>query len=133
MAEHIHHVHLFARDLAATVAWYGEVLGGIVRYDGEFAGVRNVFMTVGSGRLHFYDQPPRGEGRNAIHHVGIRTDDLAGVIARLRRRGGPPPGPVRDFGAWRYLMCEGPDGVLLELFEVDGAKLPPALAAYFGA
>ena len=43
----------FARDLEATVGWYRRHLGGEVMFDGDFGGARNVFMTVGSGRLNF--------------------------------------------------------------------------------
>ena len=38
---------------------------------------------------------------------------------------------VREFGSWRYVMCAAPDGVLLELFQIDTQKMPPALARYF--
>ena len=38
---------------------------------------------------------------------------------------------IREFGSWRYLMCPAPDDVLLELFEVEGDQLDPALADYF--
>ena len=42
-------------------------------------------------------------------------------------------GDMRDFGAWKYLMCMAPDNVLLELFQIDTGGMPPALAAYFAA
>ena len=42
-------------------------------------------------------------------------------------------GDMRDFGAWKYLMCMAPDNVLLELFQIDTGDMPPALAAYFAA
>jgi len=38
---------------------------------------------------------------------------------------------VREFGTWRYIMCPGPDDVLLELFEIDTASMPAELARYF--
>ena len=131
MAEHAHHVHLFTRDIDATVAWWRDLLGGVVAFDGDFGGSRNVFMHVGEGRLHFYDQRLRDEGKGAVHHVGIRTDDLYALHARLVARGVAIRSEVREFGSWRYVMCPAPDDVLLELFEVDGDQLDPALADYF--
>lgn len=131
MAEHHHHVHLFTRDLDATVAWWVEMLGGVVAFDGDFGGSRNVFMHVGEGRVHFYDQRPRDEGKGAVHHVGIRSDDLRALHARLVEKGVPLRSGIREFGSWRYLMCPAPDDVLLELFEVEGDQLDPALADYF--
>ncbi len=130
-AAHLHHVHLFAADIDATVAWWREKLGGVVAFDGAFGGARNVFMEVGRGRLHLYDQPPRGTPGGAVHHVGIQTDDLPALHSRLLALGVPFRSGIREFGSWRYIMCEAPDGVLLELFQIDTDDMPPALARYF--
>jgi len=129
---HLHHVHLFSRDLNATVEWYVRALGAEVYYDGEFGGARNVFMKIGAGRLHLYSQPPRDAGKGAIHHVGIRTNDLASLHRRLLEMGTGFRSGVREFGTWRYIMCPAPDDVLLELFEIDVDSMPPELARYFG-
>ena len=64
---HLHHVHIFASDIDATVAWYVEMLGAEVAYDGTFGGARNAFVHVGHGRLNIYDQPPRGESGGTYH------------------------------------------------------------------
>ena len=127
----LHHVHVFASDVEATVAWWREKLGAEVAFDGDFGGARNVFLQVGAGRLHLYDQPPRGARGGAWHHVGIRTDDLPALHRRLAAQGVPFRSGVREFGAWRYVMCAAPDDVLLELFQIDTEKMPPALARYF--
>ena len=128
---HLHHVHVFASNFAASIAWYVEMLGGEVVYDGEFGGARNVFMRIGSGRLHLCDQPPRGIDRNAVHQIGIRTADLAALVSHLRGRGVALRSHIREFGSWRYMMCAAPDNVLLELFEVDAGAMPSSLARYF--
>ena len=87
MTESLHHVHIFARDIDATIAWWRDMLGGELVYDGVLAGSRNVFMRIGSGGLHLYDQAPRDEGRGAVHHIGIRSDDLRALVARLKEQG----------------------------------------------
>ena len=99
-------------------------------FDDDFGGARNVFMQVGAGRLHLYDQPPRGAPGGA-HHVGLQTDDLPALHRRLVAQGVSFRSGVREFGSWRYVMCAAPDGVLLELFQIDAEKMPPALARYF--
>ena len=129
---HLHHVHLFSRDLDAATAWYTRALGAEVCFDGDFGGARNVFMKIGTGRVHLYSQPPRDEGRGAIHHVGIRTTDLSGLHRRLIDMGTSFRSGVREFGTWRYIMCPAPDNVLLELFEIDVDSMPLELARYFG-
>ncbi|NBB81476.1 MAG: hypothetical protein GVY36_18885 [Verrucomicrobia bacterium] len=56
MANHLHHVHIFASDLDYSKAFYQKVFDAEVMLDREFAGARNVFMAIGQGRLHLYDQ-----------------------------------------------------------------------------
>jgi catechol 2,3-dioxygenase-like lactoylglutathione lyase family enzyme len=138
MKASLHHSHIFASDIATTIAWWHEMLGGEVVFDGEFGGARNVFMRVGEGRLNIYDQPPPASkselsgsgGRGAVHHLGICCDDLPGLVAAMRAKGVVFRSDIREFGNWRYIMCAGPDDVLLELFQADADLTPPELAAY---
>ncbi len=109
------------------------MLDAVVAYDGKVAGQRNVFMTVGSGRLHLYDQPPKEPQGGGIHHVGIRTDDLHGLVAHMKAVGQIFRSDIREFDGGRYIMVAAPDDVLLELFEWDSTGMDPALAEYFGA
>lgn len=131
MTSSLHHVHAFASDVEASIRFYTEVFGGEVVFDETVAGARNVFIRVGSGRLHLYDQPPRHAGPGSVHHLGIQTDDIPGVLGRLAARGVVPRKPVADFGFWRYVMVGAPDGILIELFEVTPDAVPEALRGYF--
>ena len=63
---HIHHVHIFSSDLAKSIEFYQKAFGGEAVLDVTVAGARNVFMKIGGGRLHFYDQPPKYSGRGAF-------------------------------------------------------------------
>jgi catechol 2,3-dioxygenase-like lactoylglutathione lyase family enzyme len=126
-----HHAHLFATDLDASLAFYRRWFGAEVAWDGVFAGVRNVFVRIGTGRLHFYDQPPRAHGRGAVHHLGLRVHGLDALSERLRDGGVALRSDIRRHPEGSYLMVEAPDGVLLELFEPDLAGLPEAAARYF--
>lgn len=128
---HFHHAHLFANDLDATSQWYVNAFAGEVYYDGDFGGVRNVFMRIGEGRLHLYDQKPRDTGKGAVHHLGFRTSNLAELHRRLTEMGTPFRSGMREFGSWRYIMCPAPDDVLLELFQIDVEKMPPEIARFF--
>jgi catechol 2,3-dioxygenase-like lactoylglutathione lyase family enzyme len=123
----LHHTHLMSADLDAAVGFYTEHFGGEVVADVEFAGARNVFMRVGRGALHFYDQPPNHRG--PVNHLGMLVEDLDECVRQLTAAG-LSPRPISDTGAGRYAMVEGPDGVLLELFEPP-PRLPPELEDYF--
>jgi catechol 2,3-dioxygenase-like lactoylglutathione lyase family enzyme len=119
MSLDLHHAHVFASNIDATIAWWCEHMGAKVLFDAELAGVRNVFLTVGTGRLHVYEQPPRDQGRGAIHHLGIKVTNLREVWRRLQDKGITSPHGLREHDNWRYVMVSAPDGLLLELFEFD--------------
>ncbi len=131
MAESFHHAHLFCQDIDATIAWWRDMLGAEVAVDEDLAGSRNVFLKVGVGRLHLYDQPSADEGRSAIHHLGVRSDDLPALVAHMTAKGAEFRSSIREHGSWRYIMVAAPDNVLVELFAFDTEKLDGALRAYF--
>jgi hypothetical protein len=93
--------------------------------DRVLAGARNVFMKIGNGRIHFYDQPPKFSGRGSFHHFGIQTDNLEGMVKRLKSKGVVFNKDITDAGFWKYIMVPAPDDILIELFEVDKNKIPP--------
>ncbi|MBI4557373.1 MAG: VOC family protein [Candidatus Hydrogenedentes bacterium] len=127
----LHHVHIFASDLEASLEFYKKCFGATVVLDAELAGARNVFLRIGNGRLHVYDQPPKYSGRGSIHHFGIQTDDLDSAVANLQTHGVKFRKPVADQGIWRYVMVPAPDNILIELFEVDATQLPEQFRDYF--
>jgi catechol 2,3-dioxygenase-like lactoylglutathione lyase family enzyme len=131
MKNHIHHVHIFASDLNKTIKFYEDAFGGKVVLDMELAGARNVFMRVGNGRIHFYDQPPKFSGRGSIHHFGIQTDDIEDVINKLKSMGVVFKKNITDAGFWKYIMVPAPDDILIELFEVDKKQIPSDFLNYF--
>jgi catechol 2,3-dioxygenase-like lactoylglutathione lyase family enzyme len=128
---HVHHVHIFASDIKKSIKFYEEFFGGEVILDSELAGARNVFMKIGAGRLHFYDQPPKNPGRGSIHHFGIQTDNIEEVVDKLRSRGVSVRKAITDLRFWKYVMVPAPDDSLIELFQVDKSKLPPIFDGYF--
>ena len=131
MSNHIHHVHVFASDINRSIQFYEDSFGGKVILDMELAGARNVFMKIGKGRIHFYDQPPRFSGRGSIHHFGIQTDDIEGVVKNLKSKGVVFNKDITEAGFWKYIMFPAPDDILIELFEVDKKQIPSDLHSYF--
>jgi catechol 2,3-dioxygenase-like lactoylglutathione lyase family enzyme len=131
MKNHIHHVHIFASDLNKTIKFYEDAFDGKVVLDMKLAGARNVFMRVGNGRIHFYDQPPKFSGRGSIHHFGIQTDDIEDVINKLKSMGVVFKKNITDAGFWKYIMVPAPDDILIELFEVDKKQIPSDFLNYF--
>ena len=124
MSFDLHHAHVFATDIHATIEWWSKHMDAKVFFDGPLAGSRNVFLAVGSGRLHIYDQAPKDRGRGTVHHLGVKVQNLREVWLRLQAQGVTSANGLRENDAWRYVMISAPDGVLLELFEFDDPTAP---------
>ncbi|SFI94561.1 VOC family protein [Albimonas pacifica] len=128
---HMHHAHLFCSDIEATIAFWRDWFGAEVAHDGPYAGARNVFLKIGRGAIHLYDQPPRDGGRGAVHHLGIQVSDLDELYARMQAGGVHLPNPIKRSDGGGYFMVEAPDGVLLEIFE-PGPDRPAEVLRYYG-
>lgn len=124
----LHHAHLMASDLEATIAFWADCFGAEVVADEQVAGSRNVFLDVGGGRLNLYDQAPNHRG--PVNHLGVHVTDLDAAIERLRAAGWEPR-PIKADGPLRYAMVEGPDGLLIEVFHFEREATAEHLRPYF--
>ena len=118
----LHHVHLVTHDMATTCEFYVRHFGGAVVFDDLIDGDRNVFMTIGKGRLHFFESrnpPPRD--RNAFHHLGMMVQDLPNFAHRLREAGVQVTEIVKTPGGG-FAMTSAPDNVKIELFQVNDQR-----------
>lgn len=123
----LHHVHLVTHDMAKTCAFYVKHFGGKIVFDDTIDGDRNVFMTIGKGRIHFFEsknQTPRD--RNAFHHLGMMVEDLPSFVDGLRAAGVAVSDPVTTSGGG-FAMTSAPDNVKIELFQVNN----PVSRAFF--
>ena len=111
------HAHLFASDLVATIMFFTKCFDAEVIWDEEAAGVRNVRIQIGSSFIHLYDQAPKAPRGGAIHHLGIETEDLDGLLVRLKSLGVTWKNEIKEEKKFKYVMVEGPDDLLIELFE----------------
>lgn len=129
---HLQHVHLFASGIDATIAFYKNWFDAEVIWDDGVAGARNVFIKIGIGALHLYDQLPRGEGKNAVHHLGMQVVGLDELYERMTAARLHIPNPIRRFNeGGGYFMLGAPDGVVIEVFE-PGPLREPAVRRYYG-
>jgi len=112
------HVHIFSSDITKTIDFYRTMFGARVVYDASLVGQRNVRLDIGGMAMHVYDQRPRSADRGLVHHLGIRTDDLDTLVAHMKEHGVIFRKGITEDPAFCYVMCEAPDGVLLELYQV---------------
>lgn len=111
------HVHIFATDVAATIAFFRTMFDATLVWDEDAAGVRTVRLRMGDGFIHVYEQSPKLPRGGAMHHVGIATDDLDGLVSRMTRNGHTFRNAIREQSKFRYIMTAGPDDLLIELFQ----------------
>jgi catechol 2,3-dioxygenase-like lactoylglutathione lyase family enzyme len=123
MKTSLHHAHLFASNLDKSIKFYQEMFGAKILFDLKMAGARNVMISIGTSKINFYDQPPKDDGRGAIHHLGIETDDLEALVTHMKNKGFQFIREIKSFGPLKYVMAAAPDNVLLELFEVVKNKV----------
>ncbi|MFX1374767.1 MAG: VOC family protein [Promethearchaeota archaeon] len=120
----LHHAHIFASNLDESIKFYQDMFGAKILFDNKIAGARNVMISIGLAKINFYDQPPKDQGRGAIHHLGIETDDLDALVTHMKNKGFQFIKKIKNLGPLKYVMAAAPDNVLLELFEVVKDKLP---------
>ena len=120
----LHHAHLFASNIDESIQFYSDMFGAEILFDLEVAGARNVMISIGTSRINFYDQPPKDTGKGAVHHLGIETDNLEVLVDHMKSKGFEFRKSIKSLGVLKYVMAEGPDHVLLELFEVVREKIP---------
>jgi catechol 2,3-dioxygenase-like lactoylglutathione lyase family enzyme len=138
------HLHVYAADPGATVAFYEDVLGaerlGSIPAAG---GRRTQFVILGGQVLAItafpvgYEpgpMPELGDGATragfGVAHLGLNVDDLEAWIARLEGAGVHVHSEPRGEGLLRYVYFTAPDGVIVELTQYDlPSRFRPAMKA----
>jgi catechol 2,3-dioxygenase-like lactoylglutathione lyase family enzyme len=114
----IHHVAINVTDVPASVAFYTDVLGGVVRSDRPDFGIGGAWIDLGGQQVHLLEAPvPRNLGQ----HFAIRVADLDAAVAELRTKGVDIADPV-DSGTNRQTFLDDPSGNAIELHEVGGVR-----------
>ncbi|ESQ84748.1 hypothetical protein AEAC466_06745 [Asticcacaulis sp. AC466] len=118
IVKNLNHINIQTRDMARTIAFYGELLGLEARtaprrkpeerqwlYDSESRAVihLNLFGTDNTYAREVIPGGPTG----AIHHVAFECDGLEDMVQKLEARG------------LRYERAELPEINLTQLFVVD--------------
>jgi len=66
--------------------------------------------------------------KTSLHHAHLFASDIEESInfykiSHMKSNGFQFKKKVKNLGVWKYIMAEGPDHVLLELFQVVKEKL----------
>jgi catechol 2,3-dioxygenase-like lactoylglutathione lyase family enzyme len=125
----ITHVAVTVTDLAASEAWYTNVLGVEPVLDEDTGPFRHIVYPVGGTLLGLHGFPdlatdqPFDERRPGLDHISFgcdSRDELVEWAARLDRLG-IPHGEIVDAGYGSGLSFRDPDNIALELFAPPGS------------
>lgn len=115
----LHHVHMVTDDVDGFCAFFIRHFDAEVVFDAPIDGDRNVFLRIGTGRIHLFEtRTPPPDGRNAFHHLGMFIEDLDTFVAKLKSAGVPVT-PVTVVPGGGFAMATGPHGLRIELFTAN--------------
>jgi len=117
MRINLDHAHIFASSVPDTIGFFRKMFDATLVWDEEAAGVRTVRLRIGQAFVHVYEQPPKSPRGGPMHHIGIETDDLDALVARMKVNGHPFRNKISEQPKFRYVMTAGPDDLLIELFQ----------------
>jgi len=110
---HFHHVHLNVTDPERTLKFY-EFMFGAVRL--TFRGVAEALFTERSFiLLNKVDEPPPGELRSGIWHIGWGGVDVPNEYAWWKAQGMDVHTPIYSLGRGHVTYWNGPDKEVIEL------------------
>lgn len=141
------HIHIYTSDPERTMTFYERHFGAerIGRLSTD-SGRANHFLILGGQFLVvalFPDgvaaEEPTGDGATGtrsgfgVGHIGFNVEGLDRLVERLRAAGVRVHGGPMRASVIRYVYCDAPDGVTIELTEyVVPARLAPAVVLLRG-
>lgn len=116
MAFKMNHVHLKTPDPRKTAQWYVDNLGAKIVSETANGGFRVDLhgLSLNVTKLIPEQTHPQTYG---IEHIAIDTDDIAGVVRKLKASGARVL-EERAQGGRKVCFFEGPEGVCLEVLEM---------------
>ncbi len=122
----LNHIHLRSTNTRKAAAWYVDMLGAVIVRETESPAGVSVALDIGGTRVNVAPQPldqtiPKGsaEVHLGLEHFGMQTDDLEGLLARLKPRGLEILEPLRATPTGlKIVFVRAPDDVRIELMQV---------------
>ena len=118
MAFEINHVHLKSHDPKQTAQFYVDSLGATIVSEIGTRGYRlNLHGLTINLTTHVADQTR--EQHYGMEHIALNTDDIQAAVETLKANGARLLEEAVGRSGQRVCFLEGPDGVQLELIEMQ--------------
>ncbi len=111
----VHHVSVNVPEVDANVAFYVDVLGGVLRNDRPDLGIGGAWLDFGDQQVHLVEAPLP---TNAGQHFAIRVADLDATVKELRSKGVAVGEPM-TVGTGSQTFITDPAGNTIELHQVN--------------
>lgn len=118
----IEHANITVNDVEASVAFYLQLMGGRVRWEGTNSNGRKA-AHIGDDRTYLSlfesaetSRAPEGYGVTGFNHLGFEVDDL-NAYRRTLDEMGVEIKAEEDYEPGRRLYFYDPDGIEIELVE----------------
>jgi predicted enzyme related to lactoylglutathione lyase len=118
MAFQLNHVHLKTRDPRQTANFYVENLGATIVSEIGTRGIRLDLHGLTLNVTTFVDEQTRQQVYG-MEHFALNTDDMDGTVAKLQANGAKILEQMTSGNGRRICFLEGPDGVQLEIIEMQ--------------
>lgn len=120
-----HHIHLVSVNPQITSQWYVQNLGAQIENEAMIRGSICFRIRIGEARLNISglqsEETPviPEKGRLVgINHFALTTDNIEGLMQQLKKNGVKIVEQLFTTSTGkRAFFIEGPDGVLIEIFE----------------
>lgn len=118
MAFQLNHVHLKSHDPKQTAQFYVDNLGAIIVSEIGTRGYRlDLHGLTINLTTHVAEQSR--EQHYGMEHIALNTDDIHGAVDKLKANGARVLEEAVGRSGQRVCFLEGPDGVQLELIEMQ--------------
>lgn len=122
----LNHIHLKSTDPRKAAAWYVEMLGAKVIREAEIRGAFSVLLDISGLRVNIGaplagQSLPRGSADQhlGLEHFGLQSDDVEGLLARLKAKGVEVLEPMATVGSGtKIVFVRAPDDVRIELMQI---------------
>tara|TARA_B100000315_G_scaffold62393_3_gene56646 strand:+ start:191 stop:550 length:360 start_codon:yes stop_codon:yes gene_type:complete len=117
MAFKINHLHLKTPDPQKTAQWYVDNLDAKIVSDSAPDSYRLDLHGLPLNVTRFIDGQTHQQ-QYGIEHIAVDTDDMDGVLEKLKAAGSPIVEEWKGAVGRRVYFIGGPEGVLLEVIEM---------------
>jgi catechol 2,3-dioxygenase-like lactoylglutathione lyase family enzyme len=134
MITQLNHIAILTRDLAESVSFYQDRLGGTVAWSDEVEaiGLRFVYVQLGSAFIELLHMPEVTPERPlGIDHIGFITDDVDADFTALTGAGFEAQQPPRTAGSGngRTAFLSDPNGARVELLQRETPVPDPSIVS----